>query len=108
MPTPEARMLNRGLNDLLEASLAQVEAANRRQLDPLMDILRTAGRTGNDKIDLKALEKRLVKAIGTMDDSAVVDWAERVLMQTYAIGRTSAVPEGLEQALTEERDGLDE
>jgi len=84
----ELELLGRGLSDVAEA--------NRKMCLPLVDIIKGLGITGNDKADLKALRGKIERSIDKLDSKAVERWAEKILMQTYAIARTAAVPPGIE------------
>jgi hypothetical protein len=61
-------------------------------LTPLIDAIRYATVTGRDSVDLKALDRQIEKTLTKMDETKVADWAETMLLQTYAISRTASVP----------------
>ncbi len=102
----DAKTLARGLQDLLGASLTDVASANRRMTQPLLDAISKANVSGNDKADLRALRDSLPALFDQMDDGPIADWAAGTLMQTYAIGRTAAVPEDMGDELDSDTESL--
>jgi hypothetical protein len=89
----DIREIKMGLGELLTSGLRDVSPAHAKMVEPLIDAIKGPNTSGNDKADLKALEKRVLKSIDDMDAEPVAEWAEGMLMQTYAISRTGAVPE---------------
>jgi hypothetical protein len=88
----DVAFVRKGEAELLDAGLADVAAANRKMLDPLLEVIRNAGQTGNDTIDIEALSKRIDGTIDEMDEGPIAEFAEAMLLQTYAISRMAAIP----------------
>lgn len=88
----EIKLVKRGIGELLDVGLEDAASINRTMLTPLIDVIRNATVTGRDSVDLKALDKKIEKTLTEMDESSVADWAEQMLLQTYAISRTASVP----------------
>lgn len=91
----DIRKNEEGLEVLREAYLTKIAPAHARMLDPLERAIQGASVTGNDRADMEALSDQLPALFDQMDDTEVVDGVADMLLQTYAVGRTVAVPEGV-------------
>jgi hypothetical protein len=94
----EARKLRLGLHELGDATLRRLAKPTRTMIQPLIERIEQAGVTDNDKADLKALYDSLPALFAQMDDAALVAPIASALLQTYAVSRTAAVPEGIDSS----------
>lgn len=100
-------LFRKGLDSLRADGLKDIADANAEMTKPLVEAIRTIGQTGNDQADLRALRDRLPGLLDQMDDAPVAAWAEELLLQTFALAHTAAVPEGIEDLEREDADRQD-
>lgn len=92
----DVRDIDRGMDVLRESSLKGMANANRAMLQPLLDVIRETPEGSDERATMRVMRDRLPELFDMMDETAIAEAVEQLMMQTYGIGHTGAVPDGMD------------